>query len=54
VLVEEASVVEDVDRTVLDDCATELLILVVELALLAELEEEVGVVFPPDDGGDTK
>jgi len=53
--VEEAGVVEDVDTDVVDDCATELLVLVVELAGLAELVDvEVGVVVPPDDGAEAK
>ena len=48
--VEEAGVVEAVDVEVLDDCTTELLVLVVELGRLAEfVDVEVGVVVPPDD-----
>jgi hypothetical protein len=52
---EEAGVVEVDDSDVLDDCATELLERVVELARLPELEDvEVGVVVPPDDGPEAK
>jgi hypothetical protein len=53
--VEEVSVVEVDKIGVLDDCATELVELVVELARLPELEDvEVGVVVPPEDGVEAK
>ena len=53
--VEEVSVVEVDKIGVLDDCATELAELVVELARLPELEDvEVGVVVPPEDGAEAK
>ena len=53
--VEDTGVVVEVDTGMLDDCATEVLVLVVELAGLAELVYvEVGVVVPPDDGAVAK
>jgi hypothetical protein len=52
--VEEAVVVEDVSIDVLDDGDTELLVPVVELAELAELEDEPVVVVPPGDGAEEK
>ena len=48
--VKEVGVVEDVETDILDDCATELLVVVAELAELAELVDvEVGMVVPPED-----
>jgi len=53
--VEETSMVVDVDMAVLDDCTTELLVLVVELAGPTELVDvEVGAVVRPDDGAVAK
>jgi len=54
-VVEEGVVVEDVGIRVLDDWATELLLLVAELTDTTELvDAEVGVVTPPDDGADAR
>jgi len=54
-VVEEGVVVEDVGIRVLDDWATELLLLVAELTDTTELvDAEVGVVIPPDDGADAR
>jgi len=53
--VEAAGVVEDVDTDVLEDCATELPVLVVELAELTELADvEVGVVVTLDGGAEAR
>jgi hypothetical protein len=53
--VEAAGVVEDVDTDVLEDCATELPVLVVELAELTELADvEVCVVVPLDGGAEAR
>ena len=54
-VVEEVVVVEVVGMRVVDDCATELLVLVDELTDPTELVDvEVGEVEPPDDGAEAR
>ena len=54
-VVEEVVVVEVVGMRVVDDCATELLVLVDELTDPTELVDvEVGEVEPPDDEADPR